>query len=35
MNVVLISKQKQKGVYMMDVIISIIWMKRMKVVEVK
>lgn len=35
MNVVLISKLKQKGVYMMDVIISIIWMKRMKVVEVK
>lgn len=35
MNVVLISKPKQKGVYMMGVIISIIWMKRMKVVEVK
>ena len=35
MNVVLISKPKQKGVYMMGVIISIIWMKRMKVIEVK
>lgn len=35
MNVVLISKTKQKGVYMMDVITPIIWMKRMKVIEVK